>query len=336
MTIASELTKLNTNMQNAYTACDNKGATLPQAQNMDNLAVCINSIPTVNNTTLSVTPTTSSQSLSPSSPYTGYSSVSVNAVTSSIDSNISAGNIKKDVSILGVTGTYEGEAYIGIPREVSQSGWYQMPSTNFTFSLPSNATTLSAYSLCYAFYDCQALTSVDLSSLTALTSMKSLYYAFYNCQALTSVDLSSLTTVSNDSCNYAFYNCKYLTSVNLSSLTTVSGSQAFAYAFYYCQRLPSVDFSSLTTVTGSQSFAYCFGYCTALEHLYFQALKTTSFGSSLKNQFSNMLNGTGKSVTHTLHFPSNLSSTISTLTGYPNFGGTSGYVTLAFDLPATS
>lgn len=29
-------------------------------------------------------------------------------VTSSIDSNIQAGNIKKDVTILGVTGTYEG------------------------------------------------------------------------------------------------------------------------------------------------------------------------------------------------------------------------------------
>ena len=29
-------------------------------------------------------------------------------VTSTIDSNIQAGNIKKDVTILGVTGTYEG------------------------------------------------------------------------------------------------------------------------------------------------------------------------------------------------------------------------------------
>ena len=38
----------------------------------------------------------------------GLSSVTVNPVTSSIDSNIQAGNIKKDVTILGVTGTYEG------------------------------------------------------------------------------------------------------------------------------------------------------------------------------------------------------------------------------------
>lgn len=38
----------------------------------------------------------------------GLSSVTVNPVTSSIDSNIQAGNIKKDITILGVTGTYEG------------------------------------------------------------------------------------------------------------------------------------------------------------------------------------------------------------------------------------
>ena len=57
--------------------------------------------------TKTVTPTTSNQVIEPD---TGYelASVTVNGVTSAIDSNITAGNIKKDVSILGVTGTYEG------------------------------------------------------------------------------------------------------------------------------------------------------------------------------------------------------------------------------------
>ena len=52
-----------------------------------------------------VDPSTSSQTVNSSAD--GLSSVTVNAVTSSIDSNISAGNIKKDVTILGVTGTLE-------------------------------------------------------------------------------------------------------------------------------------------------------------------------------------------------------------------------------------
>ena len=39
--------------------------------------------------------------------YEGLNSVTVNPVTSSVDSNIRASNIKKDVTILGVTGEYD-------------------------------------------------------------------------------------------------------------------------------------------------------------------------------------------------------------------------------------
>ena len=64
-------------------------------------------INTVNNTNLTVTPKTTSQSFTPASPYTGYGTVTVNAVTSAIDSNITAANIKSGVKILGVTGTLQ-------------------------------------------------------------------------------------------------------------------------------------------------------------------------------------------------------------------------------------
>ena len=56
----------------------------------------------------SVTPTTSAQEISADSGYDGLGVVSVAGVTSSIDQNIVSGNIKKDVNILGVTGTFEG------------------------------------------------------------------------------------------------------------------------------------------------------------------------------------------------------------------------------------
>ena len=56
----------------------------------------------------SVTPTTSAQEISADSNYDGLGVVSVAGVTSSIDPNITSGNIKKDVEILGVTGTFEG------------------------------------------------------------------------------------------------------------------------------------------------------------------------------------------------------------------------------------
>lgn len=56
-----------------------------------------------NNGALNYTPTTSSQSIP-----AGYTSGgTISAVTSAIDSNIRAENIKKDIEILGVVGTYE-------------------------------------------------------------------------------------------------------------------------------------------------------------------------------------------------------------------------------------
>ena len=58
---------------------------------------------------LEVTPSTSAQTIT-ASEVDGYSPVKVKAVTSSIDANIVAGNIKKDVVILGVTGTLEAGA----------------------------------------------------------------------------------------------------------------------------------------------------------------------------------------------------------------------------------
>ena len=69
--------------------------------------VTVNIPSDVNNQNKTVSPSTSSQSVSADSGYSGLGTVTVNAVTSSIDNNISAGNIKKDVTILGVTGNYD-------------------------------------------------------------------------------------------------------------------------------------------------------------------------------------------------------------------------------------
>lgn len=54
-----------------------------------------------------VEPTTLSQVVTPDAGYDGLSKVNIGAVTASIDPNILAENIKKNISILGVTGTYE-------------------------------------------------------------------------------------------------------------------------------------------------------------------------------------------------------------------------------------
>ena len=66
------------------------------------------------------------QSVTADAGYNGLLQVNITAVTSAIDSNITAENIKKDIVILGTTGTYEGEPYL-----------YQTKTVTPTISLQS-------------------------------------------------------------------------------------------------------------------------------------------------------------------------------------------------------
>ena len=243
----------------------------------------------------------------------------------------------------------------GIPREVDANGVYRLPTQSFTFSLPANATDIGAYALSYSFYGCTSLTSVNLSSLTTISSSNALSSAFNGCASLTSVNLSSLTTVSSNSAlSEAFRGCTSLTSVNLSSLATVSGTYALSAVFHGCTSLASVNLSSLTTVSGNSAFGNTFNgctsltsvnlsslttvssnnalssafiNCTSLTSLSFPALTTTSFGSRT-NQFNSMLSGCSNV---TVHFPAAIQSTIGSWSSVTSgFGGTN--TTVLFDL----
>ena len=108
-----------------------------------------------------------------------------------------------------------------IPREVTSDGVLQYPSTDFTFSLPSNVTSIGEYVLYYAFYGCESLTSVDLSGVTSV-GIKGLNATFNSCSSLTSVDLSSLTSVSSYGLYQAFKGCSNLKTLSFPALTSTS------------------------------------------------------------------------------------------------------------------
>ena len=107
MTIASEITRINTNIANAYTACNGKGATMPATQNSANLATCIGSIQTGTTPTLITKNITQNGTYNASSDNAdGYSSVTV---------NVSGGGGSDPIGIL-----FQGEVN-------STTGEYTMP-----------------------------------------------------------------------------------------------------------------------------------------------------------------------------------------------------------------
>lgn len=255
---------------------------------------------------LNVTPTTSAQTIRPGSGVDGFSPVNVSAVDSGIDANIVAENIKKDVTILGVKGSYEGSGTIPTGTKIiTTNGIYDV--TDFAsadVNVPTTApahyiektvnasgklmnstniinldgvTDVGSYALAYEYYNVSfpENTSADLSDLTTISGEGACNHMFSICLNLTSVDLSSLTTASGDyACQFMFLNSSGLTGADLSSLTTVSGANAFSNMFYGCSSLTSVDLSSLTTVSGTNAFNNMFYGCSGLTSVDFSSLTT--------------------------------------------------------------
>ena len=280
-------------------------------------------------------------------------------------SNIPSGGgtgIPREVSQQGVYQTPTESFTFSLPQGATNLADYSLDrafrrSGITSIDLSSITNLTGSFALERVCEYCNNLTSVDLSNLqtintgdTGSSTGKAFSYAFANCTNLTNINLSNLETITSsymmagytfDSC---FSNCSSLSSVTFDKLKTVNNNYAFNYMFQGCASLTTVRFPLLDTILATPSsfsgngncFSRAFQSCPNLSNIYFNSLKTTSFGSTNKNQFQNMLNRTGTTKTHTLHFPSNMESTISGLQGYPLFGGSSGYVTLSFDLPATS
>lgn len=112
MSIQTEIERLENAKSALKTSITNKGVTVDEEKKINEYSALVDSIVELKGQTKTVTPSTSEQTISPDAQYNGLTSVTVNAVTSAIDSNIVADNIKKDVSILGVTGTYAPEKEI--------------------------------------------------------------------------------------------------------------------------------------------------------------------------------------------------------------------------------
>lgn len=291
-------------------------------------------------TSLNVTPTTSAQTITAPAGTDGYSPVNVSAVTSSIDANIQAGNIKDGVTILGVTGNYQGGggtqvAGLVLSGTVTAGGTMSSVST-VKFVGVRYISGFNTFNSLYAMGDTMSnLNSVDMSVLEGIGNDNSVgvfQQAFSECASLSSVDLSSLQYMKGSySCDGMFNSCSSLSSVNFSSLVTINGSSVCSGMFNGCSSLDTVQFPLLQYIKGSGACQYMFADCVMLESMSFPAIKSNTFGSDT-DQFVGMFDGC-PALTE-IHFPSNVQSVIEGLDGYDeNFGAENA--TIYFDLAAT-
>lgn len=220
---------------------------------------------------LGITPTTSSQTITATGGVDGYSPITVNAVTSSIDANITAGNIKKNVTILGVTGTYEASLPDYIPWKTPVGGVYRIDDSQTTFHT-STASIIGAYQLAGAFAGSH-LTSASLTNIVQVRDF-GLFHTFGGSNYLTSVDVSKIATVGVNGMQECFQSCPLLTTMNFAALTKVS-QLGFYRGLQWCIGLTTASFPLLNEVEPEAFFAG-FSGCTSLTNASFPSLTDTS------------------------------------------------------------
>lgn len=249
-----------------------------------------------------VSPTTSATTVYPTSPYNALSSVTVEAVNSSIDSNIVAGNIKEGVTILGVLGTYNAGAVHYIQRNIDANGKLVATGSMTTLDF-TGVTDVASYCMRNAYYYNTTITGTALrnaSSLVAVSGDYAFSEAWRGCSGITRTGLNNLVTVSGSSAfsgafdssgvvyadlddlevvsgQYAFNNtfnvCQNLVSTGLHSLRTVSARGAFQGTFGTCQALTDVGLENLESVTGQGAFSSCFYQCDSIQTVTMNKLK---------------------------------------------------------------
>ena len=240
--------------------------------------------------TFDVQPTTTDQTITPTEGSV-FSGGTVRAVTSEIDNNIAAGNIKEGVTILGVEGTHKGEK----PEE----SFNVQPSTTEQTIAPSEGKVFSGGTVHavtssidsniqpenikegvsilgvvgtlsegggsdvfvvppemrfgYSIFT-EVPSYLDFSNITNMKNM------FCNCKNLTTIPLLDTSKVKN--MDYMFSQCSNLTTIP--QLDTSKVTDMF-YTFDGCSRLTTVegiDFSGIYSTMSS-----LFGRSTSMPNL---------------------------------------------------------------------
>ena len=179
-------------------------------------------------------PTAFPTTYTPTTGFDGIASIEIRT-----PENLESSNIKKDVTIAGVTGTYEGAT------GGNAMGLYL---TNKPFAITEYAWDGVTGAITKSLASTNVTSVVIGEGITALPN-----YMFSGCKSLTTVQLPSTLTILPDGC---FQNST-ISSVNIPYGT----SNISISCFYNCANLTEIDIPDTVSIL----YSYAFNNCTALK-----------------------------------------------------------------------
>ena len=167
-------------------------------------------------------------------------------------------------------GTYGGQAITNVwnvPTSSTTPEWLSTVKGSMTKAVFVSSFKNLKPTTCYSWFkDCTKLTTITGIANLTTTNVTNMHDMFYNCSALTSLDVSPFNTANVTVMWGMFSNCSKLTSLNLSNFNTAKVTDMDAM-FSGCTSLKDLDLSNFNTssvTTSSQMFnnvpTQCFVY----------------------------------------------------------------------------
>ena len=153
---------------------------------------------------------------------------------------LTADKVKKDVTLLGITGTYTGDNiadYIEAPSDIASL------RIEKCIKKISQIDTSNVTSMASMFSDCSYLTEIPLLNTSNVTNMSNM---FSYCDALTTIPLLDTSKVTN--MNGMFSYCDALITIPLLNTSNVTNMGSMFNNCKALTELPQLDTSKVTTM----------------------------------------------------------------------------------------
>ena len=149
-----------------------------------------------------------------------------------------------------INGSWNSTVKNAVTRVVVEEGYHELKP----------ATTQNWFKGCTQLAAIEGLANLNMSAVTRMD------YMFQNCQALTSLDLSTFDTRNVTSMSYLFSGCSSLASIDLSSFNTEKVDY-FSGMFEGCSQLQTLDLSSFVMTEAWYTFSMFKG-CSQLQSIF--------------------------------------------------------------------